>query len=100
MQDKIITPEFGPPMVYITHRLYNLKVFITTWHEMRVVRFVQHNCVDESVLIQEEQSTVDAPVYGSLLWLFIFYELQMHMKTEPKWEKNGCNRSHGSDQQE
>lgn len=67
---------------------------------MCVVRFVQHNCVDESVLIQEEQSTVDAPVYGSLLWLFIFYELQMHMKTEPKWEKNGCNRSHGSDQQE
>lgn len=67
---------------------------------MRVVRFVQHNCVDESVLIQEEQPTVDAPVYGSLLWLFIFYELQMHMKTEPKWKKNGRNRGHGSDQQE
>lgn len=65
---------------------------------MCVVRFVQHNCVDESVLIQEEQSTVDAPVNRSLLWLFILYKLQMHMKTEPKREENCRNRSHGSDQ--
>lgn len=67
---------------------------------MCIVRFVQHDGVDESVLVQEEQPAVDASVNGSLLWLFIFYKLQVHVKTEPKWEETGRNGSHGGDQQE
>lgn len=53
----------------------HLRFTIFTWHKMGIISLVQHDCVDESVLVQEKQTTVDNSVHRALLWFVILHKL-------------------------
>lgn len=42
---------------------------------MGIISLVQHDCVNESVLVQEKQTTVDNSVHRALLRFVILHKL-------------------------
>ena len=67
-----------------------------TWHGFGVVGFLQHEHVDESVFVQEEQATVDAPLDYNLLVhrLVVVNERQIHVQREPEGKQARERRQH------
>lgn len=72
MESNIYVQSVG--IIWVSN-VEHLRNTIFTWHKMGIICLVQHDCVDESVLVQEKQTTVDNSVHRALLRFVILHKL-------------------------